>query len=155
MKAAMSIGTMAIDAMEAFFVVFMSPSHTTSAPRRMNGCSGNKLPAPVATPLPPLNLRVTGKTCPRTAAAAHAYATGRSEIMMIATGMAPLSASRAKTKMPYFVPSARATLLAPGLPEPTVVMSTPFDFAMRIALGNIPHRYATTTARIAKPRFMR
>ena len=31
----------------------------------------NNRPAPVATPLPPLNLRVTGKRCPRIAKAPH------------------------------------------------------------------------------------
>jgi hypothetical protein len=55
--------------------------------------------------------------------------------------------------MPYFVPSARATLLAPGFPDPTDVMSTPFDFAIRIAMGSVPQKYAMMIASIATKEF--
>jgi hypothetical protein len=55
--------------------------------------------------------------------------------------------------MPYLVPSARATLLAPGLPEPNVVMSMPFDFAIRIAMGNVPQKYAMMIASAAAKEF--
>ena len=55
--------------------------------------------------------------------------------------------------MPYLVPSARATLLAPGFPEPKVVISTPFDFAIRIAMGKVPQKYAMMIASIATKEF--
>ena len=61
-KATTSIGTIAMDATDAFFVIFVTSSQVKAEPISKNGWSGNKLPAPVATPLPPLNLRVMGKT---------------------------------------------------------------------------------------------
>jgi hypothetical protein len=51
------------------------------------------------------------------------------------------------------VPSARATLLAPGLPEPNVVMSMPFDLASRIAIGKVPQKYAMMIATTATKEF--
>ena len=41
-----------------------------------------------------------------------------------------------------FRPITRDTLLAPGLPEPTLVMSMPRLRATITALGNVPSRYA-------------
>ena len=43
---------------------------------------------------------------------------------------------------PAFQPSSRTTLDAPGLPEPSVVTSTPPRRATSSALGNVPRRYA-------------
>ena len=51
------------------------------------------------------------------------------------------------------MPSSRATLLAPGLPEPTVVISMPFDFAIRIAMGNVPQKYEMIIAIAATKEF--
>jgi hypothetical protein len=61
-KANTNIGTTAIDAIDAFLVAFVSITHVNAAQIRRKGWSGNKLPAPVATPLPPLNFRVMGNT---------------------------------------------------------------------------------------------
>ena len=71
---------------------------------------------------------------------------GRSPKKM-AAGMAPFAASIAKTMEPYFQPKARATLLAPGLPDPNVVMSTPLARATTMALGMVPMKYDTIAAR--------
>jgi len=44
-------------------------------------------------------------------------------------------------------------LLAPGLPEPKVVMSMPLDFAIRIAIGSVPQKYAMMIAVAATKEF--
>ena len=44
------------------------------------------------------------------------------------------------TTRPHFQPMIRATLEAPGLPEPSVVTSCPPARATSIAVGNVPSR---------------
>ena len=62
MNATTRAGTITIDAIDAFFVTFVTSNQTRAEPISKKGWSGNKLPAPVATPLPPLNFRVMGNT---------------------------------------------------------------------------------------------
>ena len=54
--------TQVTDASDAFPVNFTRRSHTTVRITTITGNSTNIIPAPVATPLPPLNRRVTGHT---------------------------------------------------------------------------------------------
>ena len=48
--------------------------------------------------------------------------------------------NRKFAQTPLRQPSTRVTLDAPGLPEPTVRMSTPLARATSTALGNVPIR---------------
>ena len=52
----------AIDAIDAFFVVLLTSTQTTARAELTAGWRTSIAPLPVATPLPPRNLRVTGNT---------------------------------------------------------------------------------------------
>ena len=58
----------------------------------------------------------------------------------------PPALPRWENSTPHRPPITRATFEAPGLPDPAVVMSMPFDRATITALGNVPSRYAIGTS---------
>ena len=55
---------MASDATDALRVTLLITNHDTKSTALTSGKSTNSAPPPDATPLPPLNLRNTGATCP-------------------------------------------------------------------------------------------
>ena len=65
------------------------------------------------------------------------------------TASAALAMSIKKTASPTFHPRLRITFDAPGLPEPTVVMSRFFRPATIAALGKVPKKYEITVMNIA------
>ena len=107
------------------------------------GMTPMRAPSPVATPLPPLNLRKGVNMCPSgaaimTASQVHASVAGmfmwprvpRMEPAM-SVGVRPLVKSRMKQSAKYFLPRSRPRLEAPMFPDPWVRMSMPLDFPMR------------------------
>src|SRR5207244_10145067 len=132
---------------DALRVSFATPPHTTAAPAASTGKSTTTMPTAVATPLPPRNRRVTGATCPTTAAAPHVSARTRSPAhhpMPVAS--TPLRRSPANTIAPAFAPAVRYTFDAPGLPDPSRVGSRPRRRPTRSAVGAVPSRYPSATA---------
>lgn len=95
-------------------------------------------PAAVATPLPPLNLKKTGKQCPTCAKnpAKRMHSVGASKKMTsslaIITAMNPFAKSQKNTNAAAFFPHVRKTLVAPALPLPVVRMSFPYRFSVII-----------------------
>ena len=141
--------THAIEASDARPVVRDTTTHTTARAATTAGWSTAITPAPVATPLPPRNRRVTGKTWPTIAAAPSAYPATRGSAgppshppahSPASVAIAPFAASSTKTSAPLRHPSALVTLDAPGFPEPIAVMSTPEARATSAALGKVPSR---------------
>jgi len=86
-------------------------------------------PIEVATPLPPLNFKNIGQLCPETlniAETIYMGLVGLRTSLAKRSGKKPLRKSRTKTKIPHFFPTTLTTLVAPILPEPNFLMSTPF-----------------------------
>src|ERR1700737_3663960 len=115
--------------------------------------SPSETPRPVATPLPPRNPSQTGKQWPSTAATAQAAAraswlangAGSASVRDQSTGARPFTASRISVAAAAPLPAARATLVAPMLPEPTARTSFPvFARAIKRPKGIDPQRYAAT-----------
>ena len=99
------------------------------------------MPPAVATPLPPLNLRVTGNMWPATAAMPSANAPPRpATARPTPLATAPLPKSATRTTSPAFHPISRATFDAPGLPDPSARTSWPPIRAISAALGKVPSR---------------
>lgn len=87
--------------------------------------------------------------CPRMAARpvqSHRVREAGEEVtegIMLATsiaGRAPFATSRAKHRYAHFLPSARATFVAPRFPEPTFARSMLWSFAIMSAKGTEPRR---------------
>src|SRR5690606_22526403 len=105
--------------------------HTSAAASTAHGARATKTPQAVATPLPPRNRTQTENTWPTTAAppyrSAHAHdvpgawTRGNSHV-----GSHPLSTSTSITGTAAFHPSTRKVLVAPRLPLPRVLRSTPW-----------------------------
>src|SRR5678815_5341180 len=99
-------------------------SQTSVSARPSGQCSANTMPAPVATPLPPLNPWNTGQQCPTNTAIAAAGTVHHGASTSGATWIAANVATNPLTPSPSSVSSAagllpvRSTLVAPGLPEP-------------------------------------
>ena len=130
-----------IDAIEAFFEILAINENPTVHIAPTKGNSTQHPPAPVATPLPPLNFLVIGKTCPRTDASQQAKPNEVSSISKpAAADIDPLLKSAIRTKMPARRPATRKTFVAPGFPEPDCVGSKPFLWETRCAEGRLPKK---------------
>ena len=102
----------------------LNTSSQISALAKPTGQESTKItPKVVATPLPPLNLSQIGNMCPRTTAnAAIAEQSGPySEPAKVAIKPLPRSSPKVAAAKPLF--PARSTLVAPILPDPTVLGS--------------------------------
>jgi len=85
-------------------------------------------PRVVATPLPPLNLRYMLKQCPTTAESATTDARSKAKYFLaIRTGKNDFEISKSAVRKAASGPAARKTLVAPILPLPTVLTSTPLN----------------------------
>ena len=114
-------------------IVFKITNHMTKLGIKHVGTDASITPAPVATPLPPLNFKKGEKMCPAiqltavTNTAAEGSGIGRlnptAEYRWIETGIKPFRASQIRTIQPSLEPKFRKTLVAPGLPLPIVRMS--------------------------------
>jgi hypothetical protein len=120
-------------------------SHTPAAAAVGAGMRAASAPAAVATPLPPRKRRNGENTWPMTAARASAASstTGASgPAPMIsrpaATGAKPLAASSRNARGKYRHPQTRPRLVAPTLPLPRVLISTPPRRKPRSRLQGIP-----------------
>jgi len=90
-------------------------------------------PKVVATPLPPLNLRYILKQCPSTAESATRDAKSRAKYFLaIRTGKNDFDISKSAVRKAASGPAARKTLVAPILPLPTVLTSTPLNSLQKI-----------------------
>src|SRR5437660_8998826 len=137
--------------LEILYILYKTPQVAAPA-RAAQGASASETPKPVATPLPPRNLSQTGKQCPRTAPTAQAVGSQAASPRARATGTKPFRASRASVAAAALFPAARATLVAPMFPEPTVRTSLPeVARAMSRPNGIDPHRYAKRSQIIAPP----
>ena len=119
------------------------PTHTTAEhQRRHRAAAPDAMPAPVATPLPPRNRRVTGHDV-----AEHRRQPARHPDGPVARWPGPRRrpappwpTSPSSTMAPARRPIVRKVLDAPGLPEPSWVGSRPSRRPTRIAVGNVPSR---------------
>ena len=118
------------------------PAQVRSAAAKTIGFHAAKTPRAVATLLPPLNLRKTGNAWPTAAAEpASAAASAPKYAPPTHAGRAPLAASANKVKMAALRLPLRATLVAPGLPEPYPRGSgKPIAREIKIANGAEPER---------------
>jgi hypothetical protein len=96
-------------------------------------------PTAVATPLPPRNPNQTGKTWPSTAA--HAAAPSQSGSYVTAcirsTASVPFPTSRSIVRVASRFPDVRSTFVAPALPEPSRLTSTPRNTRTRTTAKEI------------------
>ncbi len=125
--------------------------NTARAVSTGRGAKTTNAPRPVATPFPPLKPIHGEKTWPATAARAVSAVTGvpSSSTTAASTGSAPFATSRRSPSIPASLPQARNRLVAPMLPDPTFLRSTPRDFAMTWDHGTEPDRKAATGTRTA------
>ena len=102
-------------------------SQTAAPQAAASGESASATPSPVATPLPPRKPSHTGKQWPITAPTPHAAAAQGSARVRSASsaGRKPLRASSSSVTSAAVRPAARATLVAPMFPDPTVRTSLP------------------------------
>lgn len=107
-------------------IVASAPIHETT----------NNTPSVVATPLPPRNFKKTLQLWPSTAKPESHRGAPNPRVANPAATPFPMSKTNAKT--PQGSPADRATLVAPGLPEPTFWMSMPRAFAIHKLNGNVP-----------------
>src|SRR3569623_2979128 len=111
----------------------------------MRGDRPSDPPSDVAPPLPPRPRRkIVNQRPTNVARPASATTTGRSGHSALAavTGRNPFSASHSSTNTAHFLPGARATLVAPMLPLPTVRPSMPRALPASNPEGNDPSTYA-------------
>lgn len=126
---------------EAFLKTRVTIMKATKKPSAKIGYKTERNPAVVATPLPPLSRRVTGRTCPSTAATPRAHPPGRPPTAKPReAAIAPFMASAISTMSPARQPSMRLTFEAPGLPEPSAVTSCPPALPTMTAVGKVPRK---------------
>lgn len=97
----------------------------------------------VATPLPPLKRKKTGKQCPAKAQNPVAAISSLLSVTAIATsiGIRPFRQSPTRVRKAAFLPAIRNTLVAPGFFEPSLRGSGKPDILLRmIADDNEPSR---------------
>ena len=83
-------------------------------------------PIKVATPLPPLNLKITGYICPITTAANANIAPRLLNLpCAIVTATRPLSISITRVQAAALVPRTLSTFVVPALPLPAFLISIP------------------------------
>ncbi len=143
------------DAGPIIFQRMRTTMKTTAAPtagRVRAGMTPMRAPSPVATPLPPLNLRKGVNMWPIGAAnmtASQVHASDGAISMWprvpridpaMRVGVRPLVKSRMKQRAKYFLPRRRPRLEAPMFPEPWARMSMPLAFPMRYPKGMEPRR---------------
>jgi hypothetical protein len=89
--------------------------------------SASIVPAPTATPFPPLKPRKSGYMCPTTAAAAASTQTSSlsETLRAMRTAATPFPMSSAITSTPILRPRTRITFVAPVFPEPARRRSIP------------------------------
>src|SRR5581483_2188694 len=127
-----------IDASETQRQAAKTTPKTSTAQPVAAGTRTASAPSAVATPLPPANRSVTGKTWPATAATAAAAGAASPGTSATATGTAPFAASASSVSAPRRPPAVRATLLAPMFPLPLRRTSTPARRARRRPNGIEP-----------------
>lgn len=117
--------------------------------RQIGKATGYKpmiIPAPVATPFPPLNPAKIVYACPRIAQRpariimSVSLSNGNPSIRifdMTTVAATPLAMSNTATKRPAFHPRTRKALVPPALPDPNCRMSIPFSSFPTIILVGI------------------
>ena len=122
----------AIDATDMRRETSSTKAKTARHPGASGGHSAVTTPAPVATPLPPLQPVHGEKRCPAIAAPpARSAIPGCETVNAVPqrktakAGPKPFRKSNRKTGAANFAPSARYTFVAPGLPLPSARMSFP------------------------------
>jgi len=125
------------DERDEIFKPFAATSQTTMAISAGMGIMISSTPKPVATPLPPSKNKNAEKQCPTTASTAIVQSTLSGAPSILATSMTstPFMASKKSVIAPNFFASfgscsvtTRSTLVAPILPLPASLMSTPANF---------------------------
>ena len=105
-----------MDPRETYRVIATVEKNTAMADAKTIGINAKKVPADVATPLPPLNLIKGEKVCPKIAKNPTAMLQLKPncvKLFMQTTGNAPFSASINNTVSPAFLPNTRSELVAP------------------------------------------
>src|SRR5690606_26549846 len=104
-------------------------------------------PKLTATALPPRPLSHGEKACPKIGArptGSSAHPLTPKAYLASETGSAPLSTSSSSASRPHVLPPTSSTLVAPGLPSPTVRIS-------RLSASR-PSQYENISDPLAKPR---
>src|SRR5918995_2122088 len=136
----------AIDPSDAVRLRPAATPNATTPSAAAAGTSTTAMPVAVATPLPPWKRRVAGATWPTTAATPQAAPNPCPPTAQpTPAAAAPLTRSPTSVSTPARRPAVRKTLVAPGLPEPVCVGSTPRPRVTNRAVGNVPSRYAPAT----------
>jgi len=107
------------------------------------GANANQTPNDAATPLPPRNFKNTDAIEPAKVAnptVASAAGADPRRNLVNSTGMKPLNTSAIKVIAAGILPPARATLVAPILPEPTTRGSNPHARPTNTPTGIAPKR---------------
>ena len=124
------------------------PQHAAAA-KPARGCSPKVTPNAVATPIPPLKSKKIGYMCPSSAPKPTKAMVAVSSVraFAMATGSRPFTKSPARVMAAGFLPPRRSTLVAPGLPDPSLRGSgNPSALQTKIAAETDPIMYASTLA---------
>ena len=121
-------------------------NQTTASPSAISGKSTTSTPPAVATPRPPLNRRVTGKHVAEDRGDAEEVRAavpvdGEADARRRARPCRCRASEDDQPGLPARAAGRRSR--RPGCPTPRAVTSCPSARATRIALGNVPSRYAT------------
>lgn len=132
------------DPKDTSLVVNLTIKKTNNRRRNKKGAYPKINPHPVATAFPPLKFRNIENECPKQAK--NPYRSGdrtinlKSRILNLNknTSVALFKTSKAKTIIAYFFPSTRPQFVAPTLPLPSLVKSTPLSLPIIYPNGILP-----------------
>lgn len=150
---------------EIVAIVELTETNLTRSKTRQNiptahkvgtGARPKKTPQDVSTPFPPFALRKIDQLWPQIAKSPAKIATHSERPNQRAKngGKNPFPKSKIRVGIAYRQPTALKTLVNPIFPEPTFLMSIPFNLASRSPIGTEPKRYAKrqiTTPAITYP----